>query len=37
MLSSIYTSISLVNRAKYIFIDIIPDNNNLFNFQLVNN
>lgn len=37
VLSNIYTHISFVNRARYISINIVPNNNDIFNFQLVNN
>ena len=35
--SNICIPISLINRAKYIFIDIVPNNNGIFNLQLVDN
>lgn len=35
--SNACTSISWVNGAEYIFVDIIPDNNNMLNLWLVDN
>ncbi len=37
VLSNICTSIGLVNRARYISIDIVLDNDDMFNLWLVNN
>ena len=37
VLSNICTSIGLVNRARYISVDIISDDDNIFNLQLVDN
>lgn len=35
--SNICTLLSLVNRARYISIGIVPDNNGIFNLRLVGN
>ena len=37
MLSNIYTPIDLVNRTKYISINIVPEDDGIFNLRLVNN
>lgn len=37
MLSNIYTPIGLVNRARYISIDIILDDNDMINYLLIDN
>lgn len=35
--SNVCTPISLVNGARYIFVCIVPDDNSIFNLQLVDN
>lgn len=37
MLSNVCTPIGLVNEARYISVDIVPDDNDIFNLRLVDN